>query len=111
MKLREEFNESPDGPGDWIVAISNDSEWGDYKMDEWRDIEWQGRPALPFFGPISECPAEVLDLEYGTGFGSPSRPMWRLWSTNFVLFGTEYDGSTGLDYLPRNPTGYTLEAQ
>jgi len=108
--LRAEFGSSPDGVGDWICSISNQSEWGDYEMDCWTDIEWQGRPVLPFYGPMSECPAAVLDLEFDTDFGAPSRPVYVAWTTEYVITPTEYDGSTCVTWIHRNPNPSAIEA-
>lgn len=107
--LRNEFGQSPDGRGDWVVAISDLSEWGDYRMEEWAAIRSYGKPALPFFGPLSECPSEILDREFDTGFGSPSRPLYTVWTTNYIITCTEYDGSTGVEWTNRNPVPYRTE--
>jgi hypothetical protein len=105
--LRDEFGASPDGTGDWIVAISDQSEWGDDEMEEWHEIEWNGRQVLPFFGPLSECPDAVLDLRFGTGYGAPERPVYTVWTTNYIIMPMEYDGATHVDCTNRNPTPYS----
>lgn len=99
--LRSEFNSSPDGVGDWIVRISDESEWGDYGMDEWADLG-----VLPFFGLMSECPSDVLDKVFDAGFGAPERPIYTVWTTNYIISPTEYDGSTGVTWEERNPIPY-----
>lgn len=106
--LRDEFGSSPDGAGDWIVAISDQSEWGEYGMEDWASIEWRGRPALPFFGPLSECPDAVLDKPFDTGYGAPSRPIYTAWTTDYVITPTEYDGSTGVEWTNRNPVAHPI---
>jgi hypothetical protein len=99
--LRSEFNRSPDGVGDWIVRISDQSEWGDYDMDEWTDLG-----VLPFFGPMSECPAEVLDKVFADDFGHPERPIYTVWTTKYIISPTEYDGATSVTWEERNPVPY-----
>jgi len=96
--LRKCFTGSPDLKGDWIVSISDHSEWGEYNMDDWTDMG-----LLPYFGPISKCPDILLDHEYSTGFGSPARPCYAVWTTNYVISCTEYDGSTSSHWVSRNP--------
>jgi hypothetical protein len=103
--LREQFYSSPDGEGNWFVRISSESEWGDYGMDHWTAIN--GRlceTVLPFFGHISDCPVEVLDKRFYTGFGAPDRPMFTVWTPSFIIPCTEYDGSTGSRSVERHAT-------
>ena len=97
--LRTEFNSSPDGASDWIVRIDAASEWGDYGMDE-----WAGTGCLPFFGPMSECPAAILDREFDDGYGAPERPTYTVWTTNYIVVPHEYDGATSASHFRRNPS-------
>lgn len=95
--LREDIYCSPDGGGDWVVAILATSEWGDYKLEPWAEFN------LPFFGPMSEAPDGLLDMTFSDGHGAPERPSWTAWTTNYVAYGTEYDGSTASSWQDRNP--------
>ncbi len=100
--LREEFNSSPDGIGPWMIYIHNETEWGDYHMEEWNAIEHNGKPVLPYFGPMSECPSSVLDREFDNGFGAPERPIFTVWTTNYIGTCTEYDGATDIRWELRD---------
>lgn len=49
----------------------------------------------------------MLDYTYDYGFGAPEWPecdaVWA-WSADRVVFVSAYDGSTAVEWLPRNPT-------
>ncbi len=96
--LREEFMSSPDGDGDWTVLILPYTEWGDSSgIHDW-DLT-----SLPFLGKISECPQDILDRQFDSGYGSPERPVYTVWTDNYVILCTEYDGSTSFTWERRNP--------
>lgn len=64
--------------------------------DAWEDRTYQ----LISWG---EMPAEILDREFDEGYGSAGIPAFYAWSPDFVYCRHEYDGSTSLRVLPRNP--------
>lgn len=39
-----------------------------------------------------------------SGYGFPQTYATYIWTTNHIIWVSEYDGSTKLDYAPRNPT-------
>ncbi len=47
------------------------------------------------------------DWRFGGGFGAPTCYAVHIWSTNYVLFVREYDGSTDLVAVPRHPSPET----
>lgn len=47
--------------------------------------------------------APLLDYTYDTGYGGPECHAVTVWTTDRVLFVTQYDGSTAVDAVPRNP--------
>ena len=90
-----------------IIAIrveKDAGDWGDYGMEGWVELEWQGRPILPFFGPVSEAPDVMLDRQYDDGFGGQDVPDFYIWTENFVGCVHEYDGATHTRWIPRNPS-------
>jgi len=45
-----------------------------------------------------------VDQEYNNGFGGADCfPLWA-WTESRVFFVAEYDGATGLNFVPRDPT-------
>lgn len=48
--------------------------------------------------------APMLDYEYSTGYGAPECHAVFVWTTESVLFVSQYDGSTAIYSIPRNPT-------
>lgn len=50
-----------------------------------------------------------LDLDYDDGFGGADcYPMWA-WTASRVFFMHEYDGATGINYVPRYPVASVPE--
>lgn len=47
--------------------------------------------------------APMLDYEFDDGYGAPECQAITAWSKNKVFFVAQYDGSTSLHYVPRNP--------
>lgn len=47
---------------------------------------------------------ERLSYEYDRGYGAPDCHSVYVWTEKRVVFVSQYDGSTGLCSLPRNPT-------
>lgn len=45
----------------------------------------------------------LLDYEYDPGYGAPDCQAICAWTSTRVLFVSQYDGSTGLESMPRNP--------
>jgi len=44
-----------------------------------------------------------LDYEFDSGYGSPKCNAIYVWSKNLVMFISQYDGSTTVHTVPRNP--------
>ena len=66
-------------------------------MGGWDDL------GLPYEGHSVYIPSELLSSEFDDGYGGVERPEWTAWSTNYVLFGGEYDGSTFTEWVRRDP--------
>lgn len=55
--------------------------------------------------PLSpEQAREYLNYEYDKGYGSYDNHKVTFWTKSYVFFATEYDGSSGIDYVKRNPS-------
>ena len=46
----------------------------------------------------------MLDYEYDEGFGGVKCNAIYAWTKDRVIWITQYDGATGFDWMPRNPT-------
>ncbi len=45
----------------------------------------------------------ILDYDYNSGFGGADCHAAYAWTETRVLFVHEYDGATGIQWVPRNP--------
>lgn len=44
-----------------------------------------------------------IDTKFDCGYGSEQGPSFTLWTTKYVYFPLEYDGSEWVGWAPRNP--------
>lgn len=72
----------------------------------WRDDE-RWAPLKPYAGRLlSWAEARpLLDHEWDSGFGGQDCPDFTAWTADRVLSIHEYDGSTSIIWVPRNPVG------
>jgi hypothetical protein len=81
--------------------------WDD--IDDVGDADWldSGRPriAREMLGrPLSlDIVRPLLDFEWDRGYGSPSCYALYAYSDSYIYFVSQYDGSTTLNRVPRNP--------
>lgn len=47
-----------------------------------------------------------LARKFDSGYGSAETPTMNVWTDKRILFVSEYDGSTSLNWFYRNPTAY-----
>ncbi len=73
--------------------------FGDSWLDDEDEVEGGPRPVLPWAAARSQ-----LDYAYGTGYGGVECHAIYAWTQTRVLFVSEYDGSTKIASVPRNPT-------
>lgn len=59
--------------------------------------EFIGKPVC--FGDVRD----YLDYEYDTGYGGADCNPIYLYTRNFIVFVSEYDGATNINCIPRNP--------
>jgi len=48
----------------------------------------------------------VLSHEFDCDFGSDTLPGMNAWTKSYIIFVSEYDGSTSVGWFYRNPTAY-----
>lgn len=67
--------------------------------------------AKPFVGKLLawEKARPLLDYAYDTGYGGADCHAVTAWTANSIVFVTQYDGSTSVDVVPRNPVDYMPE--
>jgi hypothetical protein len=72
----------------------------------WGESKTRFIPGNNLAGQIIQLPEalEALDYEYESGFGCQDCHSIYLYSADWVYYIHEYDGATGIVYLPRNPT-------
>lgn len=88
--------------GEPILAIKFDdsvldSYWG--KVDP----RWEASKHLKDKLCTWEELGPLLDYEYDSGYGSMDCHNITAWTATKVIYINEYDGSTSICYLPRNP--------
>ena len=62
-------------------------------------------PVIPYLDKVIpwETAAPLFDYEYDSGYGSRDCHNIYVWTKNFVFYIHEYDGSTQVRAVPRNP--------
>lgn len=79
---------------------------GPYGWD-WDDEEDSGPIPIPKELkniPISwEIARTYLDYKWDTGYGSPSCHAFYAYTKDKIIFVSTYDGSTGIEWIPRYP--------
>jgi len=86
--------------GEKIVGVViGEMGWGDYYKEIVPMYDQQPKGKLLSW----EEAAPLLDYEYDTGYGAPECNAIYVWTESRVLFVTQYDGATCIDYVPRNP--------
>ncbi len=82
-----------------VGVVLGEMGWGDYGNEDVPDyakcpknklMSWE--EALPF-----------LSYDFATGFGAPGCQAVHAWTEKRVIFVSQYDGSTCIESVPRNP--------
>jgi hypothetical protein len=85
------------------AVVIGQAPWGGYSEDR---IERKA-PARRNEVLSWEEARPMLDYDFDRGFGAPECDAIYAWTPTRVIFVREYDGSTGLDSLPRYPDAAT----
>lgn len=82
------------------AVVIGDMGWTVYGKDE------RHAPALAHKGELLtwDVARPLLDYVYDDGFGAPDCNAVYAWTATRVIYVVQYDGSTGIHWLPRNPT-------
>lgn len=52
---------------------------------------------------IEDVPTEIMTNEFSDGYGGNEGPNFTAWSSNYVYFPDNYDGSESIQWMPRQP--------
>lgn len=91
--IRKWFESAPEKPSVFSIPETNKDIYG---LENWANLPhgtWN----------FSDVPDSVLDQEFYSGYGCQQVPRFHAWSENYVYYVHEYDGSTMLSWVPRNP--------
>lgn len=90
--IREWFGNNPP---DFIQFPQVDKD--SYGLEEWIEVP------TAVFRWTDKSLQKWLDLKFNSGFGTQQVPSFHAWNEDRVYYVVEYDGSTRLDWAPRNP--------
>lgn len=84
------------GPFGWSDDMDDTDAYGEDRVE---------RPVKPRRGVVLtwEEARPMLDYGYSSGFGAPECDAVWAWTPSRVLFVSQYDGATGVEWVPRNP--------
>lgn len=94
MNLAKAFEKMADGPIIGAVIGPDDRK------------HFAERSNRPLYGKLIswDVARPVLDYEYDNGYDGADCHAVYAWTETQVLFVSEYDGATGINSIPRNPT-------
>lgn len=76
--------------------------WGDYGKEAVPQYDAQIKGRVLSWDEAKP----MLDYEFDRGYGAPGCNAITVWTNTNIHFVTQYDGSTGLDSIPRSPVDY-----
>jgi len=84
-----------------LSIVIGEMGWSDYNDEE-------KPPYKHIIGKLLsiEEAKEYLDYYCSYGFGAPEHHAICAWTSTLIIFTTQYDGATGFESFPRNPTEY-----
>jgi hypothetical protein len=96
--LKEWIKEEAEGEKIEGVVIG-EMGWGDYGKEDVPNYD-----NIPKGKVLSWKEAQkFLDYEFHDGYGAPGCNSIYVWTSSYVLFIVQYDGSTEIEKIPRNP--------
>ena len=75
-----------------------------HSRDSWRETWIPKNELEPYLVRTWREVRSKLDYDYDTGYGGADCHGIYAWTPTRILFVAEYDGSTSLTSVPRNPT-------
>ena len=98
MTLATQIEEEANGEEIWCAVIG-EMGWGDYGSEEVPNYKKQPKGKLMLWSEAREW----LDYTWDTGFGAPGCNAVYAWTSTKVITVGQYDGSTWVYSVPRNP--------
>lgn len=98
MTFAEDIERAADGP---ILACTiGDMGWCDYRLEDKHQPASARREEVLSW----EEARPLLDYEYDSGYGAPDCHAIYAWTETHIVYVSQYDGSTSIYRLPRNPS-------
>ena len=96
---------------EWVLNATKDEQiigvvigqmgWGNYGLENLPEIcQDESNQGKLMDWTTAE---RLLDYEFSDGYGSPGCQAITVWTDSKVMFVVQYDGSTSLNWVPRNP--------
>lgn len=85
-----------------LVAVIGEMGWPDYGNDDRHERALARRGELLTW----DTARPLLAYEYSDGYGAPDCNAVYAWTANWVLYVSQYDGSTRIYSIPRNPIAH-----
>ena len=89
--IAQEYKECP------LTCVIGQFGWNGYKQNE------RGERAPTGETMTWEEARPFLDYNYDDNFGAPECHAVYVWTKNYILFVSTYDGATNIEAMPRNP--------
>ena len=96
MSLTVEIDDSqlvfpPQPPATWRKLITKAFR---FSGETWKDVV------------STTLTPEDLDTPFNSGYGQVEGCAFTMWTSKYVYFPVQYDGSESVSYVPRNPCDY-----
>lgn len=108
MTFAEEIETEAEGPIEAVVigwgGWSSEDDDEPFGLEAFEPYDWPRNVVLKW-----DEARLWLDREYDSGYGSPSCPAVTIWTASKVGWVTQYDGSTRLSWVHRNPVDHVPE--
>lgn len=102
MSTLKEWIEEMAGGEPVEAVVIGEMGWGSYGADKVRGYNDQPRNTVI---PWDEA-VPFISYEFINGFGAPGCNAVVAWTRSWVIFVSQYDGSTEPERIPRNPTDH-----
>lgn len=72
------------------------------------DATWARQDESKFYRVLTWEEAEpLIDYSFDSSYGTPRCHAVTAWTKTRVIFVSQYNGATSIEYTPRNPTNHT----
>ena len=85
-----------------LVVVIGEFGWGIMEDEQNNPVGDMKNKAMPW-----DVMRQFLEYEYDSGYGGPECHAISVYTENYVIFVSQYDGATGLYSIPRNPINHS----